>query len=616
MMSPASIGRGLRRAASLLLVLALPCSTLAAQAAGKKVREFVRQGLLVPDFMLAPGIEIRAARRAGEAARDAVKKLVDSKDVEVIQEYRIYEGMAKAGYVSDGQWLEHDVRALGRSLRADEYLIARVERLDRQNGARVVGELVLMRDPRMRQPLPVATGPNVEAAGETLGRSLAAARAQLPFQRRCENALADGQRAAALQAGRAGVAAYPRSTLARTCLMWALKANGASHAEVLTTSREILEMDPRAAHALEAAATALDSLRRPAESAPLWVRLAHLDSTNFELAERVLYAMEASGSTVAAESLAVQLAKANPAHLPFTRHQWHTAFENKHWRTALDAGERLLAADTLAQADSVFYRRLALAYRGASQPIKAIEILARGISRFSGDSRLYSLYTQYVKEEADTVIGRGLTLFPKHGELLALQARDLRARGKLAEAVDAMKLAVAVDSMIPDGPLMLAQAEFELGRPDSALVSLRRALASSGDTTRVAQFAFARGNALYRAAHGTKSSADFSLGLRYLALADSLRPSAQTRLMTGLAALGVAQTAFTEAAQEKDKTIGCTLAQQATALLPIARSAIEAGREVSVEAVEQSLGYVAQLEPYAPTAIRGLCGSAATTQPR
>ena len=69
-----------------------------------------------------------------------------------------------------------------------------------------------------------------------------------------------------------------------------------------------------------------------------------------------------------------------------------------------------------------------------------------------------------------------------------------------------------------DGPgrLTIAQLEIEVGRPDSALVSLRRAVLAGEDSSLVAQFALAKGNTLYRAANGTKMSTDFGLALRFL----------------------------------------------------------------------------------------------------
>jgi hypothetical protein len=154
---------------------------------------------------------------------------------------------------------------------------------------------------------------------------------------------------------------------------------------------------------------------------------------------------------------------------------------------------------------------------------------------------------------------------------------------------------------------MLAQAEMELGRPDSALVSLRAALAAGTDSTRLAQFAFARGNTLYRAAQATRSSADHALALRFLALADSVRPNAQSRLLLGMTALGLAQTALAEAYASSDQAHRCVLAQQASAVLPIARASLEFGRDVSAEAVEQAMAYLAQLEPYSASTIQAAC---------
>jgi tetratricopeptide (TPR) repeat protein len=251
-------------------------------------------------------------------------------------------------------------------------------------------------------------------------------------------------------------------------------------------------------------------------------------------------------------------------------------------------------------------------------------VVARGMSRFPEDSRLYSLYTQYILAEADTVLPRGLALFPQNGELLALHAQRLRAGGNLLAAVDAMRQAIAVDSTIPDAALMLAQAELELGRPDSALASMQRALKLGTDSARIAQFAFARGNALYRAAQTGRKATDYDIALRFLALSDSVRQTAQTRLLVGMAALGVAQAAFTEAVEDPDEARRCTMVLNATNLLPLARTALEGGRDVANEAVEQGLGYVAQLEPYSATAIKAFCpegtpvpavGAAAVTVP-
>src|SRR5687768_11109936 len=99
----------------------------------------------------------------------------------------------------------------------------------------------------------------------------------------------------------------------------------------------------------------------------------------------------------------------------------------------------MVKRDSVARGDSTFWLRLATVYRNTAKPFKAIETLAHAVNTFPGDPRLYSLYTQYVKSEADTVLPRGLNMFPKSAELLALNARELRTRGKLSESLEASK---------------------------------------------------------------------------------------------------------------------------------------------------------------------------------
>lgn len=595
----------LRSATSLALLLAWRPGIAHAQ---RKGQEFTRQGLLVPNFATVPGVNRKAPRRAGDAVRSRLGKLSDKHEVDVIDGFDIHEKMTIAGYNPDSALSERDLRTLGRLMRADEYVIGTVVRDGDSTELRAT--LVLMRDERLRQPLPPAVAPRFDDAAAQIARSLAAARRQLAYERRCENAMRDGHGAVAVKEARDGVAAYPASTLARTCLVWALRATGATAAEVLETAQAVLAVDSTNPHALEAGATSLDSLRRRNDAAAMWLRLAATDTANLDLTQRVLFALTEGGNTRHAEPLAITASDAHPDHLPLLREKWRIAFDLRDWPVAVAAGETMLRTDSLAVADPVFFQRLATAYRSSGQPFKSVETVAHGVSLFPKEPKLYALYTQFVREEADSALPRGLALFPKDPGLLALQARELRARGRAAESADAMKAALAADSTLPGGHLMLAQAELELGRPDSALVSLRHALGAGEDSTRVAQFAFARGNALYRAAGGTKSSADFALALRFLTFADSVRPSAQSRFLVGAAALGLAQAALTEAtspALATDRPRSCALARLGADMLPIARAGIEAGADVMPDAVKQSLDYLGQLEPYAGKELGAYC---------
>ncbi len=597
----------LRAVLAFLLAAWLPTASADAQRR-RPVREFTRQGILITSFIPAEGADMRLGRRAGDAVRSRVAKLTLRRDLDVVSPALVQVELEQGGFRTDTVVEPALIPSLGRQLRADEYVVGEVARTP--TGIRLAGQLVLIRDKRLRQLLPPAGAATLDAAADELARSIVAARAQLDHQRRCENSLREMQGARALEAARAGVASYPRSTIARTCLVWAMRATGAPAADVLATAGELLALDESNGHALEAAAISLDTLRRPNDAAEMWLRLAATDSNNNNLTERVLVALFDGGNSRRAEPLALRAWAANPEHLPFVRQTWRITVRNRSWRHAIRAGERLFATDSSARADPTFYLRLATAYRSNDQPFKAIEMASRGVTAFPRDGRLYALYTQFVKAEADTAIGRGLALFPQSAELLALNARELRARGKLAESLEASRLAVAADSTLPQGELMVAQTEIDLGRPDSALASLRRALARGEDTSAVAQFALGKGNTLYRAANGTKASADFRLASRFLALADSLRPAPTSRFLLGAAALGIVQTTLTEAPKLNDKVRGCEFARSASEMLPVARAGLEAGREIAAEAAQQSLEYLTQLEPYAKQQMAVFCDAA------
>jgi tetratricopeptide (TPR) repeat protein len=600
-----------------LILAAAPSASFAQR---RQALEFTQQGILVPNFWVVgkqtPSLlraDLRYGRKVGDALRDQLGRVVNKREAKVIDGRDIHESMTLSSLSADTALSLMDLRQQGEFFRADELVLGTAERTPA--GVRLEAQLVLWRDPRMRQPIPAVTSNSFDRAIDQLALRINEARAQLKFQRRCENFLRDGKGTQAVAAAREAIAAYPRSTLARTCLIFAHRAMMAPATEMLDEAQRILAIDSMSAHALEAAAEALDTLKRRDEAADMWLRLAATDSTNLELVERVVWSMAEGGNSRRAEPLIVRVSDANPDNVRLMRQKWRVANDNRNWPLAVATGERLLAVDSEAVRDSVFYLRLATAYRANGQVFKALETVVRGVSSFPKDARLYALYTQFVKEESDTVIGRGLALYPTSGELLALNAKDLRAKGKVAEALDASKRAVELDSTIAQGRILIAQSEIELGRPDSALATLHQAVAAGEDRNSVAQFALSKGNTLFRAANGTKTRVDFQLAMRYLAFADSLKSTPQTKFLLGAAALNVAQIALTEAPKITVKQESCTVSQIGADTIPIARASLEAGQDVSPEATKQFLDYLDQIAPYADKQIAAFCNPSAAPVP-
>jgi len=605
------VGKSILRAngGAAIAVFGLSCALGALRAtpagAQKKSTEFTRQGLLITNFTPREGSDFGFGRKTGDEVRSRVAKLSNRREVDVISGGDIRYQLTKSGMPEDTVLDEAMIRTLGRYMRADEYVVGTVDR--KPKSVRISGRLVLMRDLRMAEPLATTTGTDLGLAAEQFARELTAARNELAPQRRCENALRDAEPQRALQFAREAVAAYPQGVLAHVCLTWALRATGAPATEILAAAREVLAGDSLNPHGLESAAIALDTLHNRDESATYWLRLADTDTANLELTERVVLAMVYGGSARRAEPLILRAAEGHPDNLLLLRLAWRVTYENRHWPAAIRTGEALLASDSTTARDSVLMLRLASAYRANGQTYKALAIAARGVVAFPGDVKLYTLYSQFVKSEADSVLPRGIAVFPKSADLLSMNARDLRSKGQLAEALAASRQALAVDSTLDRGELMIAQGEIELGRPDSALAALRRAVGRGEDSALIAQFALGRGNALLKAANGTKSRDDFQLAMRFLALADTLRRTPQSAFLLGVAAYSITQSAVADAPKMTEKTQSCELSHLGAETLPVARASLEAGQEVSPEAAKQFLDYLGQLEPYVQRQIDAFC---------
>lgn len=585
------------------LVAAGACAIdLSAQAKGQ---EFTRQGLLIVNFAPHQGADHKMGKRAGSAVRSRVTQLTDKKQSEIIDGGEIEFRMLRSGFNPDTTFSIADVRAVGQLMRADEYLWAWVS--NGPNGPTLGGELVLFRDEKLRQVLPTVSAKNLDSAATLFAKSVVGARQQLVHMRRCENALREADGAKAIAAAREGVATYPRSVIARTRLVWSQRTTRAPATEVLKTANEILDIDSTSVHAMESAAIALDSLRRRPEAANYWLKLAASDTTNIELALRVSYALLDGGNSVRAEPFITKWTKMHPDEIRLQQLKWRITFENKSWAPAIEAAEYLLQRDSIATADSAFYLRLAQAYQSNKKQFKAIEILARAVGKFPSDPRLYSLYSQYIKIESDTVIPRGLALFPKSADLLAINARELRAKGKVEESLKSTKMAVAIDSSIRQGHLLISQLELQMARPDSALDALRRGLAGGEDSTLVAQFALAEGNTMYRAASNTKVLVDFNNALRFLMFADSLHSSPESKFLSGAAALAVAQSVITAAVKDTDKVAACKMVREGADFIPISRTGLQSGAEKFAEPAKQSLEYLERLDTYAQQQVKALC---------
>src|SRR5262245_43675571 len=210
-------------AAPFLLAVSTPAD------AQKRTQEFTRQGILVSNFSApsqdASASELRFGRSVGDAVRDRLERLVNKREARLVSGRELRDRLLRSSYPPDAAFTLAELKIIGEYFRVDELVMGSAAR--EKAGVTIDASIVLWRDARLRQPIERVSEPDVARAAATMATRLNDARSQLVYQRRCENALREGNGARAIQHAREGIAAYRRGVLVRNCLVLALRATGA-----------------------------------------------------------------------------------------------------------------------------------------------------------------------------------------------------------------------------------------------------------------------------------------------------------------------------------------------------------------------------------------------------
>jgi len=574
--------------AGALVALAFPLSA----------QEFVRQRLLVHNF---ESKNVGLGRRAADKVNAAIGRGRGS-SLELANRGEMLRKLEDAGFNPDSVLLPGEIRSLAREYRTDEYVIGQVVPLQGK-AVRLSGYLVMTRDSMLRQPIATVERPDVDAAAEAFGAEVLRARTQLAPERRCENALRAGQAAAAAAAAQDGIRAYPRAAIARVCLLRAYEELAQKPDSVLRVAQALIDVDSSSIKGWEAAAAAYDQLAMRDSAGRAWSVAATLQRRDASAIGRIVMALMSDGNDSLAKPFIIEAVKDHPDDKHLAGLHWRVLLATGDWENAVRAGEALRRMDDTYETQPEYFLRMATAYRNLDQWFRAVAEAAEGVALHPADPDLYLLYTQLVMAEGDTALGRGLERFPNNGKLLALDAQLRRRRGDLQGALASTRRAIARDPTLARGNLQLAQAFIDVGQPDSALVVLPRGLRSAADSALAAQFALARGNALYQSANASHQRADFELALRYVQLSDRLSPSANAGFLIGSAAFGVAQQASTEAAAARS----CPLATVADSNLVLAETQLARHGRVAPDAAKQFLDYAGQMRPYVTQQVQAFC---------
>ena len=560
------------------LVAGTMTGALGAQVARAPDRDTPR--MMVLTFRSAtPG---NSGVQAADALRGRLSGDVPYKKLWQIPSTEINAVLEASGYRKDEPLSSNDARELGRQLRADEFVQGNVRR-DGESW-RIEATLHLVRDPSLAQPLTVATAGKAGDAAKLLSAELVEARKQLAPERECVNAAREKNWEKAMVSAREGIALFPKSTIARTCLLNAMFESKVGDDQQLALSEEILAIDGRSRRALSIAG---DIYRRRNLADPkdtvnankmiqAYTGLIAADPTNTRLVEDVTKAIAGAGNPGVALPIIRKAVEENQGDAALMRTQFLVELAARETKAALITGPALVALDT-AMADTSYYFRMAAAYSADSQPAEAAEEIAKGVAKF-----------------------------PENASLLVVSAQAQRAAGQTQQAVETLKKALALDPNVERGQLQIAQLYGELKQPDSAYAALM--MADKGiDSVLMGDVALDLGNKAQRELTADSPEIDYTNTINYLTLADNNATSPerkqQAKFLVGAVALRHGQALLKVGGESRN----CALVKQASAQFAIAQVNVPAGGRFAPQIAGQYMQALGQLLPVAAQAEKAIC---------
>jgi len=569
---------------------------LLAATANAHAQEFTTQVLLVAPFETdgAP----RLARQLERGTRARLARVAFRRELRVVGSDTIEAALRYAGFRDDVRLGEGDAMLLSRLFRADELVIGAVQ--TKGGIIEVRAQVMLPRDRRLRQPLPVIRAATTALAADTLAQHVTRARVQMVGLRRCENAVGVDDLPRATKAAEAAVALYPRSTLARTCLTVALRQSGADPDSVNKVADAVLAIDSLNIIAAVVRARSL-AQQKSGAAVDAWDRVVRLRPDSLDLAiagvEELLRMQEAARAVDACRLLA----EVHRGEMRVRRLAFRGYIALSRWKDAAALGDSLDYEDTAFRSDSSYAIRHIEALRLSADTLSALSKSARSVKEYPGDLSIYLQYVQLVKGEGLAVFPRGLALFPGSSDLHVLAAREAVAAGKKREALASLEHAVLADTALTQGFLQMAELWLGEQQPDSAIAVIARAPRAGPRSELLRTYAIARGRQMIRETPDT-AFVIWRRALNLFSIADSVDSRDDTRGLIAASNLQLARGALVVASKSRD----CPNATRASDALGVTAAMLELGVGDGESAGQLRQAYDG-MRPIAETAIKRFC---------
>jgi tetratricopeptide (TPR) repeat protein len=558
--------RGLRVAGLIAAFGAAATAPAGAQSGGRTVEPDAR--ILVATFRSTDrGLGVAGA----DAIRSRVAQEVPQKQLLVIRKEDINGTLQASGYAADSALSPSDMRELAKLMRADEILDGTVTRTP-DGGVRVDARLLLARDVSLAQPLPPAPARNVGDAARQIARDLKEARKQLAANRKCENHLRDRQYDQAIAAAREGIAAYPQATLARLCIISALREQKAAPDAIIAAGNEVLAIDPTSRIALGLVYEAQKTKGDNEAAVATLMRLQKADPSNVQLQQEVARAIAAVDPQKALPVLQ-PLVDANPGDVELMKLLWAVQLRAEQYKPAIQTGEALARLDT-SVVDSTYFTRMIAAFLADSQPQRAAEFAGRAVQRY-----------------------------PQSATAHALFAQTLRRAGQLQQAAEHYTQAVRLDPKVEPGYVALIVTRCELNQTDAAIESSRSAVNAGIDKATVGSALIGCAAPAVRAAQEQKTRAAWQRAYEISNRIDQVASSANSKFFVGVAAFQVG----VEALGNLNRSKSCDEVQLIENMWAAAQIAMPQGASVDRNAAGQIMNAIQQYSPNVAQAKNAFC---------
>ncbi|MGH7714188.1 MAG: tetratricopeptide repeat protein [Gemmatimonadaceae bacterium] len=557
----------LQRSALTMVALAAGLTAEASLLGAQQQQPLQRGQTPGPRFMvpILRGQEKALGIQVADAIRERLAGEFLMRTLYIVPWSDIKNTLEASGYSSTEPLNPNDTKQLATLIRADEYIEGTIARENGELAADL--DMYITRGSEGQvQPLAKVSGARAGDVARAVTKQVEEARKQLPHVNTCFLSWRQNRYAEALTAARKAVDVYPKSSMARVCILEVYSSQKLGADSIISAAEAVLAIHTDNRRALAMVADAYNEKKNEVKHIETLMKLLAANPTDVRLQERVVRTLGESGKAALAKPIIDEAVKQNPGDPSLIRLQWQVYLALKDWKGAVAVGEEMIKTDTAA-ADSSFYNALIAAYVNDSQPQKAAEAAARAAAKFQANA----------------------------GFLVA-QAQLLRRVGQLPPALVAINKAIAINPK--EGSYYLQQAAIytEMQQGENAVGALRKALENGADKPTVGAMAASEGNKIFRRFNTSKDTVDLVKALPVVLWADSVRSSPTTALLIGAISLSMANALIQGANDAKS----CEMATRAGDFITEAQIALPkaAAEESNRQIVGQLMSSVQTLSSF------------------